>query len=125
MSPIRDELTPTSKKETTTVNANNHDFPPSSPAMDQQPKENHKDESTYQDSIEESDMELDACAEKLEQKLLSSTPARSETMHQNSDFNKKPIRKRRRRQRWTKKRVTNLRETYRQIRRPKTTRRKK
>jgi len=69
MSPIRDELTPTNEKETTTVNDSNHGNPPSSPAMDQQPKENHKDETTYQDSIEDSDMELDAYAEKLEQKL--------------------------------------------------------
>jgi len=86
MSPIRDELTPTNEKETTTVNANSHENPPSSSLMDQQPKENHKDESTYQDSIEESDMELDAYPEKLEQKLLSSTPARSETTYQNSDL---------------------------------------
>ena len=47
---------------------------------------NISSESTYQDSIEESDMELDAYVEKLEQKLLSSTPARSETTHKNSDL---------------------------------------
>jgi len=132
-----DELTAKTEKETTMNNATNNENPQQNSTIHQQPKENQeREDSASQDSIEYSDMELDAYTDKLEQQLLSSTPARRETTtnqntglpdQQGTDKNESPTATSGEEKGNELKRilVMNLREFYRQIRRLKTIRRKK